>query len=65
MSAMQTMDTKRCTKCKETKPVSLFSRTLYKGYQSWCKACCNQLAIDRTTKRRLWNVQPKRKELRK
>jgi len=35
------MDTKQCTKCKETKSVSEFSRDRYSpsGLTSWCKAC--------------------------
>lgn len=32
---------KRCSKCKETKPVSAFSKNkaMRDGYGNWCKAC--------------------------
>lgn len=42
------MDTKRCSKCKVTKPVDQFSKRRArkggKGLQSWCKACQKERA---------------------
>ncbi len=32
---------KRCSKCKEIKPVDSFYKSKKDGLQAWCKVCCN------------------------
>ena len=43
------MDTKTCTKCRETKPLDVFSKCKAKkdGLQQWCKACLCAVAAAR------------------
>jgi len=45
---MSTNQTKKCSKCKEIKPIELFYKNNHKkdGYQTWCKTCCNQYKIN-------------------
>lgn len=40
---------KTCSKCKESKDVSLFSRNraMRDGYSNWCKPCCSDRARER------------------
>lgn len=45
------MDTRTCTKCKETKELSLFTKSKQRsgGRGSWCKECMNNHVKDRYT----------------
>lgn len=59
------METKACGKCKQNKPLSLFSKKTKSedGYQPYCKKCCAKMSAKsyRRKQRLLSKAKPKAK----